>query len=171
MAKETGWAEPEVMLGQPRVQKVVGFTYLYAEQQLVHETEVGNYILGLFAKVQAAYELIHGAAPKPSMLVMFINVPDQEKMYHMQAGYVVPPETCPAGEALVRYIPPALVAGVITCGNVGSIWKSYGPLMDFMNQNGMQPLEEGWREYYLYDEGPDSMNNITWVQHAAAETN
>jgi hypothetical protein len=39
-----------------------------------------------------------------------------------------------------------------------------------MDQNGLEPLEEGWREYYLYDEGPNSMNNITWVQHVARET-
>jgi hypothetical protein len=39
-----------------------------------------------------------------------------------------------------------------------------------MNQNGPQPLDEGWRETYLYFEGPDSLNNITWVQHVAKET-
>jgi hypothetical protein len=103
------------------------------------------------------------------MMVLYINVPDQEKWYHMQAGYIVPTGTQPSGEALVREIPPTLIAGVVTCGNIDSIWKSYAPLMDFMNNNGLKPLDEGWREYYLYDEGPDSCNNITWVMHAAEE--
>ena len=104
------------------------------------------------------------------MLVMYITVPEQEKMYHMQAGFVVPPGTPAAGEAQVRDIPPALVASIVTCCNTHSVWQSYGPLMDYMNQNCLQPLEEGWREYSLYFEGPDSNNNITWVQHLAGET-
>jgi hypothetical protein len=170
MAKEIGWAEPEMIIGQPRIQKVGGFTYLYAEQQHVHETEVGNYILGLFQKAQFAYEELHGSAEKPPMLVMFINVAEQEKMYLMQAGYAVAPGTPAAGEARVRDIPPTLVASIVMCGAIHSVWKSYGPLMDFMNQHGLHPLEEGWREYYLYFEGPDSMNNITWVQHVAEDT-
>ena len=170
MSKEIGWAEPGMAIGQPRIQQEPGFTYLYVEQLLVHETQVGNYILGLFAKVKAAYEGIHGMAEKPPMLVRYINVPEQEKMYHMQAGYVVSSGTSNAGEARVQAIPAALVAGVVTCGNIDSVWRCYGPLMEFMNQNGLKPLDEGWREYYLYDEGPDSMNNITWVQHVAEET-
>jgi hypothetical protein len=171
MTKEIGWAEPGIMIGQPRVQKVQSFTYLYAEQQLVFETEVGNFVPGLYKKVQAAYEQLHGDAEKPPMLLMCINVPEQDRMYHLHAGYMVAPGTPATGEVQVRDVPPALVASIVTCCDIHSIWKCYSPLMDFMNQNGLQPLEEGWREYTLYFEGPDSMNNITWVMHLAAETN
>lgn len=170
MPKMIGRAEPGVTIGEPRVQKVSGFRYLYAEKKLVRDTEVGIYRDELDHKVESAYELLYGSALKPPLLVMFINVPGQDGMYHMQTGYMVAPGTPPAGEALVRDIPPALVAGVVTCCDTHSIWECYAPLMEFMNQNGMQPLEEGWREYFLYYEGPDSMNNITWVQHMAEET-
>jgi hypothetical protein len=169
MRKAIGWAEPEIFIGQPRIQKVPGFTYLFAEQQNVHESQAGSYIEGLYGKVQAAYEKLHPGAEKPPRLLMFINVPGQEKMYHVQAGYQVASGTPAAGEAQVREIPPALIAGVVSCGTFDSVWKSYAPLMDFMNKNGLIPLDEGWREYYLYNEGPDSMNNITWIQHLAAE--
>jgi hypothetical protein len=33
MAYITGWANPVLVIGQPRIQKVSGLTYLYAEQQ------------------------------------------------------------------------------------------------------------------------------------------
>ena len=170
MAKDVGRAEPGVLIGQPRVHKVRGFTYLYAEQQHVHETKVGDYRLGLHRKVESAYQELHGNAEKPPMLVMYINVPEQDRMYHMQAGYMVAPGTPAVGEAKVRDIPATLVASIVTCCDIHSIWKSYAPLMEFMNQNGLQPLDEGWREHSLYFEGPDSQNNITWVQHVAKET-
>lgn len=169
MAKAIGWAEPGILIGEPRVQKVQGFTYLYVEQQLVNGPDVINYMPGLHQKVQSAYEEIHGSAEKPPMLVMFINVPGQDGRYHVQAGYTVAPGTPAAGEARVRDIPPALVASIVTCCDNDSIWKCYAPLMEFMNQNGLHPLEEGWREYKFYFEGPDSANNITWVQHLAEE--
>jgi hypothetical protein len=41
--------------------------------------------------------------------------------------------------------------------------------MNFMNQNGYKPVEEGWREYSVYNEGNTSANNTTWVQHLAEE--
>jgi hypothetical protein len=169
MTINAGWANPELAIGQPRIQKVAGFTYLYAEQQNVKDTEVGLFRDGLVAKVCAAYEQLYGGATKPPLLVLFINVPEKEGMYHVQVGYVVAKGTSATGEVRVRYLAPAVVASMVVCCDTHSIWKCYGPLMDFMNQNGYTPLEEGWREYFLYDEGPDSLNNITWVQHLAEE--
>jgi|GEM_PF-1767991 len=169
MTIHVGWANPELTIGQPRIQKVAGFTYLYAEQQNVKGTEVGLFRAGLVARVCAAYEQLFGSAIKPPLLVMYLNVPEQEGMYHAQVGYVVAEGTFATGEARVRCLSPALVASMVVCSDSHSIWKCYGPLMDFMNQNGYTPLEEGWREYFLYDEGADSLNNITWVQHLAEE--
>jgi hypothetical protein len=41
MAYITGWADPVLVIGQPRIHKVAGFTYLYAEQRDVKDTEAG----------------------------------------------------------------------------------------------------------------------------------
>jgi hypothetical protein len=169
MAYSTGWANPVLVIGQPRIQKVSGFTYLFAEQRDVKDTEVGQYRNGLVARVWDAYKLYYASAATPPLLVMFINVPGKEEMYHMQVGYVVAKGTPATGGVQVRDLAPALVAGTVVSCDADSIWKCYGPLMDFMNQNGYKPLEEGWREYFLYNEGNASANNITWVQHLAEE--
>jgi hypothetical protein len=170
MGKETGWAQPATIIGQPRIQKVAGFTYLYVEQAHVLETEVGNYVGSLTGQVASAYESLHGKAEKPPLQIMFINIPDEPKHYTMQVGYAVSAGTQATAGAKVRDIPPSLVAGVIAWGSIDSVWQSYGPLMDFMNQNHYRPLDVGWRELYTYWESPESNNNITWVQHAAEET-
>jgi hypothetical protein len=169
MAMDTGWANPVLVIGQPRIQKVASFTYLYAEQRDVKDTEVGQYRDGLVAKVWLAFKQSCGVAAKPPLLVMFINVPEKEGMYHTQVGYVVAKGTPATGEVQVRDLAPALVAGTVVSCDANSIWKCYAPLMEFMNQNRYRPMEEGWREYFLYDEGPASLNNITWVQHLAEE--
>ena len=105
--------------------------------------------------------------PIATLLVMFIDL-DEPKMYDVQAGYVVPEGTTPQGETQVRFVPPTLVAGMLVWGDLGSVVKSYAPLMEFMNTHGLKCIE-GWREWYLLFESDTSMNNITWVQHVAEE--
>ena len=167
MEQKVGWAEPGCVIGQPRIQKVDGFQYLYAEQMHVHETEVGNAMGVVMGRLGSAWERIFGKAPSPPMLVMFIDL-DEPRMYDVQAGYVVPEGTTPQGETQVRYVPPALVASMLVWGDLSSVPKSYAPLMEFMNAQGLKCIE-GWREWYLLFESDSSMNNVTWVQHVAEE--
>ena len=168
MERATGWAEPDCIIGQPRLQKVDGFHYLYVEQQHVAESEVGVYIGSLFGKIHDAYEKGYGAAEKPPILVMFFDLPDEPRVYDMQVGFSVPEGTSPLGEAQVRYVEPSLCASVLVWGNLDSVISSYGPLLEFMDTKDLKCIE-GWREWYLYWEGDSSSNNITWVQHVAQE--
>jgi hypothetical protein len=41
MKRESGWAEPEYIIGQPRIQMAGGFHYLHVEEKHVAESEVG----------------------------------------------------------------------------------------------------------------------------------
>ena len=51
MKKKSGWAEPKYIIGEPRVQKVGGFTYLFVEQKHVEESQVGVSLGPLFEKI------------------------------------------------------------------------------------------------------------------------
>jgi hypothetical protein len=168
MGKEVGWAEPEYLIGQPRIHKVAGFHYLYVEQKHVHEGQVGLHMGPLIGKMEDAHKLGFGEAEKPPLLVMFTDIPDEPRWYDIQAGYSVPQGTVPCGEAWVRAIEPALVASILVWGSLEAVVKGYGPLLEFMKANGYKDIV-GWREWYLYWESEDSTNNITWVQHIAAE--
>ena len=99
---------------------------------------------------------------------MFTDIPDEPRWYDVQVGFSVPKGTPPYGEARVRYVKPTLVASIVVTGNLRAVVKSYGPLLEFMKAKGLKDVV-GWREWYLYWESDDSMNNVTWVQHLAEE--
>ncbi|MCU0502237.1 MAG: hypothetical protein MUC51_10815 [Anaerolineae bacterium] len=160
-------AEPEYLISQPRVQEVEGFHYLYAERLHIHETEVGKALDAAIRMLTSTWERIFEEAPSPPMLIMFHDL-DEEKMYDVQAGFVVPPGTPPQGETQIRFVPPALVAGMLVWGDISAVAKSYAPLMTFMDTHGLTCIE-GWREWRLLFEGETSMSNVTWVQHVAKE--
>lgn len=165
MEQKINWADPEYVISQPRIQKVAGFHYLYAEQPHVHETEVGNAMGVVMGRLGSAWECIFGKTPSPPMLVMFIDL-DEPRMYDVRAGFVVPEGTTPQGETQVRFVPAALVAGMLAWGGISAVVKTYAPLMEFMDTHGLKCIE-GWREWRLVFEGDTSTNNITWVQHVA----
>jgi hypothetical protein len=167
MERRTHKAEPVYLISQPRVQEVDGFHYLYAEWKHVHEAEVGNALDVVIGRLSSAWEKIFRKTPSPPMLTMSHDL-DEPKMYDVQAGYVVPEGTTPQGETQVRFVPPALVAGILVWGDISAIVKSYAPLMDFMDTHGLTCIE-GWREWRLLHAGDASPHNITWVQHVAEE--
>jgi hypothetical protein len=166
MKHEIGWAEPGFLVGQPRTQKVAGFHYLFVEEKHVAESEVGNAMGHLFPKLFAAGASVFGAAGSPPVLAMFIDL--EPKMYDVQLEFMVQPGTAAAGEAQVRYVEPALVASIVVGGGIEAVIQSYGPLMEYMNVNGLK-CAEGWREWYLFRESDNSANNVSWVQHVAEE--
>jgi hypothetical protein len=169
MTKEIGWADPGFVHSSPRTQKVGGFHYLYVSEEGLAEKEVGNCMGRLFPKAFAAYEAAFGEAQPPPVVSMFFDVSDDPRTYDVQLGFAVREGTPALGEAHLRYVPPALIASILVCGNLDAMVNSYGPLMEYMNVSGLKCIE-GWREWRLHWEGEDSPNNVVWVQHVAEET-
>ena len=173
MTKEAGWAEPELMVGQPRLQKVNGFYYLYAEMKHLKTSEVTESNV-LIKQVNDECMKLFGRIPFGTYVEMYINLPQEtgEYMYDCQKGYAIPdnmtPENItPVDGVKIRYVEPALCASILVWGS--EISKSYGPLMDFVNEKGLKCADEGWREWWLHYEGDNSKNNITLVQHVLKE--
>lgn len=168
MTTAVGWAEPAFALSEPRLQKADGFHYLYAEVKHVHVSEVGNAVGTCFGRIFPAWSHAFGkAAPAPT-LAFFIDIPGEQDWYDVQMGFAVPEGTEPFGETFVRYVPPALVAGILAWGELDSVPKSYDPLMAFVDKSG-HARTGVWREWYLLFESDRSANNITWVQYEVAE--
>jgi len=169
MSTEVGWADPEMMISEPRVQRVAGFHYLYVQQKHVAESDVGWAMGDLMPKALEAYRQGQEGVEPPSMLAMFIDLPGEPNVYDVQVGYASREGVPARGGAQVRYVEPALCASLLVWGTLDDILKSYGPLMGFVEAKGLTNVE-GWREWYLYWEDAASRNNVTLVQHVVAET-
>jgi hypothetical protein len=153
MSTKAGWAEPSFIMSQPRIQKVAGFSYFYCEKKQVLEQDAGPVWKALVPIVQAAYVQEFDDIELPSLLVMFIEYPDNPKLYDVQ----------------VRRVKATLVVGILAWGTIASVPHTYGPLCDFMGKCGY-PGGREWREWQVYDDKvPSSHNSIVWVQHDLKE--
>jgi hypothetical protein len=168
MSTEVGWADPEMMISEPRAQRVMGFHYLYVEQEHVAESDVGWAMGDLMPKALEAYRHGGEGIEPPPILAMFLDLPGAERAYDVQVGYAFRESVLPRGGAEVRYLEPALCAGLLVWGTLDDILKSYGTLMAFVEAKGLRNVE-GWREWYLYWEDAASRNNVTLVQHVVEE--
>lgn len=165
MIKEIGWAEPECIIGLPRIQKVEGLYYLYVEQKNVKEDEVGPVMTPLIGKANDAYMSAVGEVYGQPLLAMFLDVPNTPGVYDMQIGFSVREGTSPIGGSEVRYVEPALCASVLVWGTKYGV---VSPLMEFIKEKGLR-CTDGWREWSFYDEAAGPKNTITWVQRIVEE--
>ncbi len=164
MSTKAGWAEPRFVMSQPRIQKAAGFNYYYCEKKGVLEQDAGPVWKTLVPIVQAAYVQEFGDRELPALLVMFLEYPDNPKLYDVQVGYGLQKRVLPCGEAQVRRVKATLVAGILSWGSIASVPYTYDPLLDFIKKRGYQVGKE-WREWQVYDDKvPSSHNSIVWVQ-------
>jgi hypothetical protein len=169
MSTKAGWAEPGFIMSQPRIQKVAGFNYFFCEKKQVLEQDAGPVWKALVPIVQAAYVQEFGDIELPSLLVMFLEYPDNPKLYDVQVGYGLQKIVIPCGEAQVRRVKATLVVGILAWGSIASVPYTYDPLLDFMRKCGY-PGGKEWREWQVYDDkAPSSHNSIVWVQHDLKE--
>lgn len=169
MIKEVGWAEPECIIGQPRIQKAGGFLYLYVEEKHVKESEGGSVIVSLIGKANDACRKIFGRKVG-NLLIMHLILPREiENMFDIQVGYAFVDgdfNITPVGETKVRYVEPALCAGMLVWGMVDDIQKSYSPLLEFVKEKGLKCSDVGWREWTLYNDGT---KNAIFLQQRIVE--
>ncbi len=161
-----GWAEPDRIIGTPRMQRVEGFTYFYIEQIHPAQGEKEEPIASMIERLGRLFQQ-HSPVSRPPLVVMFLLVEEEgPSQYDIQVGYAISEEIPVEGEARVRYVPPTLCGSLVACGDVEVYASSYGPLLDFIDSQGYLPVE-GFRETCLYWEGEKSKNNIIWIQHPA----
>ncbi len=64
---------------------------------------------------------------------------------------------------MVRKVGPFRCATMLLCGSYAHLGQAYEALNKAIAQAGIKPTAEA-RDYYLYEEGDDSPNNVTMVQ-------
>jgi len=168
MTKEVGWAEPECIIGQPRIQKVGGFLYLYVEKKHVKESESPSVIPTLIGKAHDACRKAFGRKVGNLIIMHLILPKETESMYDIQVGFAFSGDAnvTPAGEAKIRYVEPALCAGILIWGTVDDIVKSFSPLSEFIKEKGLKCSDVGWREWTLYN---DDTKNAIFLQQRVLE--
>ncbi len=163
-------SQPPFIIGQPRIQFVNAFHYLHLTHDHTQDGQPGTDMGSLIARARAALSQAVGPGARPPLVVMFFNVPSEPGTYKydIQVGYAVNAGTNPPSGTRLRYVEPAYCASLLAWGDVGVYAKSYPPLLQYIDQCGLQP-GWGWTEWTLYWEGDDSVNNIVWIQHAVEE--
>ncbi|MHB1354568.1 MAG: hypothetical protein ACYCZF_01170 [Anaerolineae bacterium] len=80
-------------------------------------------------------------------------------LYVMEIGVPIKPGTKPAGEALLKTLPPFHCAALLYWGSLAHITEAYGALSQAVKEAGLEPLGEG-REWHYHFEGDTSPNNV-----------
>ena len=168
MTKEVGWAEPEYIISQPRIQKVGGFLYLYVEKKHVKESESPSVIPTLIGKAHEACRKAFGRKVGNLVITHLILPKETESMYDIQVGFAISGDAnvTPAGEAKIRYVEPALCAGILIWGTVDDIARSFSPLSEFIKEKELKCSDVGWREWTLYN---DDTKNAIFLQQRVLE--
>jgi hypothetical protein len=166
MSLQPGKSIPAKVISEPKIQMAEGFTYFYFEDKYKSEIEVGKTIDALVPRLQNAWTATYGDVIMAPMCYMFIDIEfkDEHYYYDVQVGCQVKPGLTPKSGAQIRNVPPTLVAAMLVWGSASSVPQSYGPLLAHIESSGYD-CAVGWREWYVYDAGPESENNIAWIQH------
>ncbi len=97
---------------------------------------------------------------------------DGSGLYIMEVGMAVTPETLPAGEALVKVLPPFHCAGVLLWGGLDHAAQAYEALKRGMNERGLSPCGETREVNYAFEAvfSPNNLMGIYQGQVPAAST-
>jgi effector-binding domain-containing protein len=88
--------------------------------------------------------------------------PGEPDLFRMEVGIPVKPETPPAGEALVKTLPPYRCAGLLLWGSLTHTGQAYAALAQAILEAGLQPSGE-CREWNYWFESVDSSSNLLGV--------
>jgi hypothetical protein len=159
---KTGISIPECIISEPKLQRVIGFSYLYLEETNIFEDDALRSVRRITPKIYEEYMRVYSTENVPALLVRFLDQPER-KMYTVQVGYKIGKEGKEGTNAEIERIKSTVVAGILVWGTNWSVPKSYSPLSRFIKENEYEETKE-WREWHIYYEDDYSKNNITWVQ-------
>lgn len=157
-------AAPEFTMSPLRVQTLCGFTYLHATTRTTMETLFED-IEALMGKVGAARAQGAGVN-EPHIFAYFMEA--QTGPFVMKIGVMCPPGTDPAGEAQVADLGDFRCATMLYSGALAHIGRAWGELMKAAGEAGLKTGPES-REYYLYFEAEDSLNNVALLAASLIE--
>jgi effector-binding domain-containing protein len=150
--------DTEPSIGQMRVRKLPGFTYLYASRE-VTIGQIGPAAHAELPKLLSAMKAKGIFPTGPAVLTYHGATGDPNQKFQMDVGIQVAEGTdAPAGYQ-VKKVQPALSATVLYGGAVSGLKKAYGELFGNLPSRDLIPTGET-REYYMSWDSADSPNNV-----------
>ena len=166
-AEKAPEAKPEFVVGEMRIQRFPGPTYLHAERETTLAKiggVAGEVVPALLKAVADGNVRITG----PMINVYQGATGDRETSFKLCIGLAVAEGTKPVGDFKVKKLDDFRCATVLFSGPMAKIGDAYAKLFPALMAAGHTPTGET-REYYLYWESDKSPNNIVLIQAGIKE--
>ncbi|HTW95452.1 MAG TPA: GyrI-like domain-containing protein [Tepidisphaeraceae bacterium] len=154
--------QPDYTVAPMRVQRLVKATYFYTETQttLPH---IGDVVQKVMPQLMKVISDNHINVVGPIVFDYRGVGPNPDLPFELRIGVIVSANTAPAGDFRVGELPSIKCASVIYTGPLNHVKAGYDALFQSLLGAGYLPTDVT-REYYLYWEGADSVNNIIMIE-------
>jgi effector-binding domain-containing protein len=154
---------PDILIGQMRVITMAEQVFFYVSNQPTAMSELDRDLDVMMPKLQAA-KVEAGISEAGPIVIRYCpvkkeNDADETVLYLMEIGIPVTPGTKPAGEALLKMLPPFRCAALLYWGSLAHIGEAYGALAGAITKAGLSQTGEG-REWHYHFAGDTSPNNV-----------
>jgi effector-binding domain-containing protein len=153
--------QPAPLVGSEREQFMIGFNFVYTVQTATIPTisqVAGTEVPKLFDAIKQA-----GIQQRGPVVFIYPQMShDMSKPFQVQIGMMVEPGGQAPDGYQMKFIPAANCAAVLYAGDMKNIGQAYRPLFEGLTADEKTPTGET-RQYFLYFEGDQSMNNIVLV--------
>ena len=154
---------PDYLITQMRVLTIKAVTFFYVSAPSTHFDRLDELLDTLLDRLYAAKALTNITESGPDIVRYYPIGEAAERLFVMEAGVMVNPQTQPAGDALVKDLPPYHCASVLLWGGLlPHIEQTYQALAQAIQAAGLERTGE-CRECTYWFEGVDSPNNLMGV--------
>jgi hypothetical protein len=154
--------QPDYLIGPMRVQRFAQVSYYYTETQttLAKMNDLMNQTMPDLLKTISDNNI---KVVGPLVLDYHGIAPDPNRPFELRIGFIVEGNPADSGKFRLGELTAFKCADVIYSGPLRELKLAYQQLFPGLFAAGYMPTDET-REYYLFWEGPDSVNNIVMVQ-------
>ena len=154
---------PEFVITQMRVLKMGQMTYFYVTNQPISFDHLDHALDSLLQSLYASKAQTNLTDAGPDIVRYYPAGIDKPGLFILEVGVLVKPGTKPAGEALVKNLPPYHCASLLLWGGLlAHIGQTYETLSQSIQAAGLERTGE-CREYNYWFESVDSPNNLMGV--------
>jgi len=154
--------QKDVQLSEVAVRTLAAQTYLYVETETTFD-QIGQTVVPVIERLEKLREEKKVSSGGSLIFVYHDAVMDLGKKFKLDVGFVVPEGTkAPDGGFKVRTLEPFKCATVLYGGPITSVASAYEKVMPAATGQGRKLTGES-REYYLYWEGDQSVNNVEMI--------
>ena len=165
--KKAPEAKPEFVIGEMRVQRLPGRTYLYSERETTL-AKIGQAFAEVVPAIVKVAEEGRARITGPLVSVCLGATGEPETPFKLSIGFFVADDTKPVGDFKVRKLADFRCATVLFSGPAAKTGEAYKKLFESLTAAGHTPTGET-REYSLYWESAESPNNVMLIQAGIQE--